>query len=119
MAETADIHLSLFLQLPRTWLNFISQPPCGWVRPEIWPMDCGWERVPSHLQDTALPHCPTLRHFLPSLPVRGEDLGDPKASGAQGTYMEGDWALVVTWSQGALASWAGRLGPPRSAAEWR
>ena len=27
MAETADIHLNLFLQLPRTWLNFISQPP--------------------------------------------------------------------------------------------
>lgn len=67
--------------------------------------------MPSHLQDTALPHCPPWT-LPPSLPVRGEDLRDPKASGAQGTYMEGDWALGCYMEPGGSGQWGWQAQTP-------
>lgn len=72
--------------------------------------------MPSHLQDTALPTV-HLGHFLPSLPVRGEDLGDPKASGAQGTYM-GRAGLGWLHELRGSSQLGWHSGPPGQQQEW-
>ena len=81
-------------------------------------MDCGLEWMPSHLQDTAFPHCPPWTLPL-SLPVRGEDLGGPKGLGGPG-HLHGR-GLGLGFLHGATRLWpVGLAGSdaPGSAAEW-